>query len=446
MKRSIFVKRIFCVLLAALFAAAFSFGQELKFDGYVNSGLGVMTTDAKDANGDKIDPVLMTYGVDAERNIGRFRLNGAYTNADKNAGVNFRFQVQGRGSFSTTSTSTTSSSGAHTHAENGDGGGTTSSNGAHTHSDTDTTRYPANAPSLAFGYGWVKPVEMLTVKAGLVDDSTWRTADYIYQDSLSEGAGVLVKVNPVTGLDLGAGGYVATYNSGSNNNFLGVNLDTGIAWNKVKYTVNATYTMDKVFRFMVSGRTWHETGGDAKFEYSGLLSEFRLLAVENLTAIVVFQMKNLERDEDQNRNPIPKDMNFYETFGYKFGNLGIGLNAAQYIRKLPDEMPATAKNDLCLWFNPWISYSLAEGKIVPRVDAVYFMGGNQDGDNYHRRAFAANYNKDASVINARPSVKFNIDSRASLEIGDSFYYSKSGVPDADAVIKNVFYTDVVVRF
>jgi len=430
------MKRIFCVLFVALLATAFSFGQDIKFDGYVNSGLGLWYTDAKDANGDSQDLGLMTYGVDSERNIGRFRLNGAYTNEDKNAGLNFRLQVQGRGSFSTSAA--TSSSGAHTHTESG-GSDTTSSDGAHTHNAT--SRYPANAPSLAFGYGWVKPVEMLTIKAGLVDDSTWRTADYIFQDSQSEGAGLLLRLTPIAGLDLGAGAYVATYNSGSNNNFLGVNLDTGINMKEAKYTLNAAYTMDKVFRIMVSGRTWNNTGGDiAKYQDSQILSELRLLAVDNLTAIVVFQMKNLDKDEAN------KDMNFYETFGYKIGDLGIGLNAAQYIRTLPDGAPATATNDLSLWFNPWVSYALAEGKIVPRLDVVYFMGGAQDGTNYHRRAFVPNYNADASVINARPSVKFNLDSRATLEIGDSFYYSKSGVPNADAVITNMVYTDIIVRF
>jgi len=424
------MKRIFCVLLAVLLAAAFSFGQELKFDGYVNSGLGLLYTDAEDANGDKQDPTLMGYGVDSERNIGRFRLNGAYTNADKNAGLNFRFQVQGRGSFSTTSSSAAT------------GNPTVPSGGTavdpHTHTVTATTRYPINAPSLAFGYGWVKPVEMLTIKAGLVDDSTWRTADYIYNESQSEGAGLLLRLSPISGLDIGAGAYVATFNSGSNNNFFGVNVPEQIKLDEAKYTINAAYTMDKVFRFMVSWRNENETGGNAAdYGNSQILAELRLLMVENLTAIVVGRYDNLDND-DKDKNLI-----FYETFGYKIGDLGLGLNAAEFVKM--DTAAANANDDFSFWVNPWVSYSMAEGKIVPRLDVVYFMGGLPNGTNYHRRAFAANYNTDASVINARPSIKFNLDSRASLEIGDSFYYVTPG-KDIDAVINNVFYTDIVVRF
>ncbi|MDR2702711.1 MAG: hypothetical protein LBB72_09795 [Spirochaetaceae bacterium] len=416
------MKRFLCVFLAAVSVAALGFAQELKFDGYVNSGFGLWTSDEKG----KDDPMVMAYGVDSERYIGRFRLNGAYTNEDKTAGINFRLQVQGRG-FAPSSTLTTS-----TYTKSG-----SDPSESHNHTVSVTTGYPVNTPSLAFGYGWVKLLDMITIKAGLVDDSTWRTADYIYNDSQSEGAGLLVRITPVTGLDIGAGGYVATYNSGSNNNFLGVSLPSQIKMEDAKYTINAAYTMDKVFRFMVSGRTFNKTGGDSKYNRSHALAELRILAVDGLTAIVVGEMDNLHDDKAN------KDMNFYETFGYKMGDLGLGLNAAQYIRNLPEG--SKAKNDLSVWINPWVSYALSEGVVVPRLDVVYFMGGNQDGQNYHRRGFAPNYDSEISVINARPSIKINVDSRASFEIGDSFYYYQPG-KDIDAVMTNVVYADLVVRF
>jgi len=401
------MKRIICVFIAAVSVAALGFTQEFKFDGYVNGGLGLWTSneDGKD------DPMVMAYGVDSERYIGRFRLNGTYTNDAKTAGVSFRLQVQGKGFTQTTASG-------------------------------ETYGYPVNTPSLAFGYGWLKLLDVITIKAGLVDDGTWKTADYIYNDSQSEGAGVLVRITPVTGLDIGAGGYVATYTSGSNNNFLGINLPSQLKAEDAKYTLNVAYTMDKVFRIMASYRPDNKTGGDSKYNRSQILAELRLLAVDGLTAIVVAQMDNLDDDTKV------KDMNFYETFGYKIGDLGIGLNAAQYIRTLQDG--STAKDDFSLWINPWVSYALSEGKIVPRLDVVYFMGGNQDGQNYHRRGFVANYDKDKSVINARPSLRINIDSKTSLEIGDSFYYYQPGKKadgtTADAVMTNVAYVDVVVKF
>jgi len=416
------MKRIFCVFFAVVSVAALGFTQELKFDGYVNSGLGLWISDQKSNGND--DPKVMAYGVDSERYIGRFRLNGAYTNEAKTAGANFRFQVQGRG-FSTTATTGSVASG---------------SDPAHAHSVS--TAYPMDTPALTVGYGWVKLVDMITIKAGLVDDSTWQTADYIYNDDQSEGAGLLVRVTPVTGLDIGAGGFVATPNSSGNNNFFGVNIPTQIIMKDAKYTLNAAYTMDKVFRFMASFRTANKTGGDSKYNPSQILAEFRLLAVDGLTAIVVGQMANLDKD-DQN-----KDINIYETFGFKIGDLGIGLNAAQYLRTLPSG--STAKKDLSFWVNPWVSYALGEGSVVPRLDVVYFMGGGMDGENYHRRGFAVNYDSDRYVINARPSVKINVDSRTSFEIGDSFYYTQ-GAKDSsgkkpDPGMTNVVYADVVVKF
>jgi len=410
------MKKFLCVFLAAFFAAALGFTQELKFDGYINSGLGLWISDKE---GDT-NPKVMAYGVDSERYIGRFRLNGAYTNEEKTAGANFRFQVQGKG----WAPSVTSGKG-----------------GTPEHTHSVTTGFPMDTPALTVGYGWVKFLDMITIKAGLVDDGTWQTADYIYNDDQSEGAGVLVRVSPIKGLDIGAGGFVATPNSSGNNNFFGVNLPTQLMWDEAKYTFSAAYTMEDVFRFMVSGRPANKTGGDAKYNRSNILAEFRLLAVDNLTAVVVGQMDNFDKDDNN------KLINIYETFGYKIGNLGLGLNAAQYIvmEQTDANKKKDAPTDIAVWVNPWVSYGFKEGAVVPRLDIVYFMGGAIDGENYQRRGFVANNNKDAYVINARPSVKINVNSKASFEIGDSFYYTKAG-SKADAVINNVFYVDLVVKF
>ena len=393
------MKRIFLLIFAAVFTAALGFGQELKFDGYVNSGLGLWTSNRKDSNGDTEKPQIMAYGVDAERYLGRFRLNGAYTNEDSTAGVNFRIQVQGQGA---------------------------------------SNAYP-NVPSLAFGYGWLKPIGMITIKAGLVDDSTWTTADVIYNDDQTEGAGVLVRATPIEGLDLGVGGYVASYASGSNNNFLDMSLPRQVQYNDAKWTFNAAYTMNSVFRIMVSGRTKNTTGGDAaNTEPSQALAEFRLLMVDNLTAVIVGRFITLDDFGDNGQ------MQFFETVGYKVGDLSFGLNAAQYIRNKPSG--SAAKDDISLRFNPWASYVLVEGKIVPRLDVVYFMGGDQNAQNYHRRGFSdPNFDKDTYVLNVRPSLKINVDSKTAFEIGDAFYYSKQG-KNADSVMTNVFYTDITVKF
>ena len=386
------MKRFFCVVLVAVFVTAFCFAQELKFDGYVNSGIGLWMSNEEGND----DPQLMIYGVDSERFFGRFRLNGAYTNADQTIGANFRLQVQGTGS----------------RTESG------------------------NIPTLAFGYGWTKLADIFTIKVGLVDDGTWATGDVIYNDDQGEGAGMLVRVSPITGLDLGVGAYVASYESGSNNNVIPV-LPSQFVFNEAKYTFNAAYTMDKVFRLMLSGRTKNETEGDSAAKTSHALAEFRLLSINNLTAVLVGEVNKLDDYSDNG------EISLYQTIGYRMGDLTFGINAAQYLRNVPSG--SDAADDLGLRFNPWVSYALNEGKIVPRVDLVYFMGGRQNGTNYHRKGFSTTYDKESYVINARPSVRFNLDNRTSLEIGDSFYFNKPD-KDLDGVINNVFYTDFVIRF
>ena len=386
------MKRILCVVLVAVFAAALGFSQELRFSGYVNSGLGFWVSNEEDND----DPQLMVYGVDSERFIGRFRLNGAYTNANQNAGAAFRFQAQGTG-------------------------------GA-----TDS----GNLPVLSFGYGWVTLADMFTIKAGLVDDSVWATADVIFDDDQTEGVGMLLRATPIAGLDLGVGAYVASYGSSGNNNILPV-LPSQFAFDEAKYTFNAAYTMDSLFRLMLSARTANEALGNSSAQTAQGLAEFRLLAVDNLTAIVIAQLNRFDEYSDTG------ELNFYQTLGYRMGDLGFGLNAAQYTRNVPSE--STTANDFALRLNPWVSFALNEGKMVPRLDLTYFMGGRQDGQNYHRRGFAVTYDSDSYVINARPSIRFNLDNRTSFEIGDSFYYGKPG-KDIDSVITNVIYADITVRF
>jgi len=383
------MKRILLVFLIVVSAAVFGFAQELKFDGYVNSGLGFWFSDQSG-----VDPQVEVYGVDSERNIGRIRLNGAFTNEAKTAGINFRFQVQG---------STT-----------------------------------LNTPSLAFGYGWVTFAKMITIKAGLVDDGTWATGDVIFNDDQSEGAGLLVKVSPIKGLDFGAGAYAASYASGSNNNTIDLS-NWSRNYDDIKYTFNAGYTMDKVFRVMVSGRIKNATGGDtANTEPSQILGELRLLAVPNLTAVVAARFITLDDFSDNGL------MQFYETFGYKIKNFAFGLNAAQYFSN------NDAHEDFGLRFNPWLSYAFNDNKIIPRLDVVYFMGGRSGGSSadygkgYHRRNFTADYIKDTFVLNARPSVKFNLNPMTVLEFGDSFYYTK--INSGDAVISNAVYVDMTFKF
>jgi len=169
-------KRILGLTAAALLlmiAAGGLRAQELKFDGYINSGMGVVANDRK---GD--DVYVKVFGVDSESNGFRFRLNGSYTNEAKNAGVKFRLQGQRR---------------------------------------IDQSGYL----SMPYLYGWMNFLEnKITLTGGLVDDGTWTSADWWWNDDAGEGLGLLLKAEPVKGLTFGVGAYTISQQSGGSNNAL----------------------------------------------------------------------------------------------------------------------------------------------------------------------------------------------------------------------------------
>jgi hypothetical protein len=334
---------------------------------------------------------LRVFGVDSEQEAGRFRLNGSYTNADKNAGANFRLQFQG----------------ANSSADFG--------------------------PS--FIYGWVRPVEMLQIKAGIVDDTVWETAGAILKDDQGEGAGVLFRLTPVDGLDIGLGAYIWSQD-GSGGNNLSEKPYMVQNWWDAKYTFMVSYTMPDVFKFNLSGRTFNDANNTKS---ARAIAELRLMMVENLTAIFEAELDGLwTPDDEYDAFGKTGKFNIFETVAYKMGDLNVGLNAAQYLNNADNTDPG-------LRFTPWVSYSLNDGKLVPRLDLTYFMAGKtRSNGRYDRRTeFEPGYVKDDYVFSVRPSIKINLDSRNSFEIGDGFYYIKKS---GDSIIANIFYLDFVVRF
>jgi len=439
MKRLIVIA-VLCVAMsavAAMVGAGAVFAQELKFDGYVNSGAGIVIDDNEDH-----DPYFKVFGVDSESNGYRFRLNGSYTNEAKNVGAKFRLQSQRR---------------------------------------IDQSGYL----SLPYLYGWMGFFEnMLTLTGGLVDDGTWTSADWWWNDDAGEGLGLLLKAEPMKGLLLGAGAYTISQQSGGGNNWLQY---TPISYDKdndkwvsgsnrlpnfgeitpkaedVKYTINAAYTMPDTFRLGAIFRTKNKAGwtgtrylDNDDYEYGGreesmfLQAELRVLAIKNLTAVVVGTFDKLEKFDKRG------NMMFSETFGYKMDSLNVGLNAVQFLYNREDDMNPG------LLFNPWVSYTIE--KIVPRLDLVYFMGGQSkmaNGNNqWERRGFAnvaraKDAEDDYSVFSIRPSVKINLDNKTFLEIGDMINYDMaakdgaykdSGDAGKNSLLSNVFYVDVKFSF
>ncbi|MDR2952241.1 MAG: hypothetical protein LBU82_03265 [Treponema sp.] len=444
MKKLVIIAVCIAVMSGVLYA------QELKFDGYINSGLGIAANDNEDS-----DPYVKAFGVDSESNGFRFRLNGAYTNEAKNAGARFRLQAQRR---------------------------------------LDQAGYL----SVPYLYGWAGFFEnKLSVTGGLVDDGTWASADWWVNDDTGEGLGLLLKAEPVKGLSLGAGAYTISQQSGGSNNMLQYNTPSDsdgkttaslpnfgnilLKPEDMKYTINAAYTLPDLFRLGAIYRTqnkagWTGTRNDDDYTYGGneesqmLQAEFRLLAVKNLTAVMVGKFDKLEAFEKRG------NITLSETFGYRIDKLNFGLNAVQFLYNRTDSSDKKVDYNPGLLFNPWVSYSI--DKIVPRLDLVYFMGGrsktgyipaptssnpnaiNGLENQWERRGFvnvakATDAKDNYSVFSARPSVKINIDGKTFLEIGDMINYdmaSKDGAykdsKDANKndLFTNVFYIDVKCSF
>ncbi|MDR3122277.1 MAG: hypothetical protein LBU16_00665 [Treponema sp.] len=420
--------RITAVLVAAgVVAASGAFAQEIKFEGYVNSGIGIMSTDAKAS-----DIKVVPFGVDSEQPGYRFRLSGSYTGEEGNAGAKFRLQAQ--------------------------------------------SKFDYGALSIPYAYGWASFLDkVLTVSGGLVDDKTWESGGF-YASDVDEGLGALVKLSPIDGLTLGVGAYVISPQGGSDNNILiipaGEEADddedlpvtdfskVDIGLDRLKYTVGVGYTLPDLFKATASFRTANQTAnGVSKYadadleEFSSretmkLILSAQILAVKDLKAVVEAVFDKLE-DTGKDKDKDNIDVDLYETLEYKISDLTLGLNVAEYIRIEKDK-----DHDLGLHFNPWVSYAI--GSIVPRLDLNYFLAGKalttptDDpkkaaawGTAYGRTVFG--YKDNVSVIGVRPSVKFNVG-KGFVEIGDFIAYAmgpEGSFADEDDPKKSSSFNNVV---
>lgn len=430
---------IAAVLAAGVIAASGAQAQEIGFDGYVNTGIGVLWTDAKvaDGTGTKAAGIrAVPFGVDSGQAGYRFRLNGSYTAGDGNSGAKFRLQAQ--------------------------------------------SKFDLGALSLPYAYGWASFLnKALTVSGGLVDDSTWASGGFLGDDA-GEGLGALVRVSPLEGLDFGIGVYVISPRGGGDNNTLVVpagntttptsdlsKVDIGL--DRLKYTFNIGYALPEIIRVTATFRAANQTGDtQSKFadadserfassETARLIFGARLLAVKDLNAAIEVEADKLE-DTGMDRDKDNVDLNIYETLGYKLGDLAFGLNAVQYLRIEKD-----VDHDPGIQLNPWVSYAV--GSIVPRLDLTWFMAGTATtgladpanlanatmGSKYHRKVFAYKDNgnaDDVSVIAIRPSVKFNVG-KGFIEIGDLIVYgagpdgsfADAEDPQKSSSFNNIFYLD-----
>jgi hypothetical protein len=344
-------------LLLSTVAVGGLWAQDLKFDGYINSGLGFAVNDKE---GD--DAFFKAFAADAEQNGYRFRLNGSYTNEAKNAGARFRFQAQ-----------------------------STLSNG-------NTAGYF----SLPYVYGWVSFLkqdnyDIITLNSGIIEDSTWQTGDWwLGPDSVHPytGLGALLKLTPIEGLNLGVGSYLINRLGGGNNNFLAIdNLGTILKPWDVKYTAHGGYTMKDVFRVGLSFRSENRASDNKKTTISNdqssrIFGEFRYLGLKDLTAVVATSIDNIGEGFEGKDFATKGNIIISETFGYKIDDLSFGLNAVEFLYNKTDNDGEKVEMNPGLLFNLWGSYAF--DTIVPRLDLVYFAGGRSNlvtTNQWHRRGF-----------------------------------------------------------
>ena len=412
-------------------SGAVVYAQNLKFDGYFNTGLGVVYSESNDA-----DTVLKAFGTDSEQNGFRFRLNGSFSTDAGMAGLKFRFQSQSR---------------------------------------MDQGGYF----SLPYVYGWINLFEdILYMAAGLVDDSTWQTRDWWINDDVGEGLGLLIRVQPIPGLYLGTGAYIISQQAGASNNILsfgGYLPSFSSITPKIqdaKYTFGASYTManiignnlEEFFSLGAAFRMKNKAGWngtididrlgyiyDGRQESAQLTGEFRFLKLRRLTAIMAFSLDKLENFAAQGDTVIS------QTFAYEFNRFTLGLNAVEFIYNREDPLGKKLLYYPGLLFNLWASYTYII--LDSRLDLVYFWGGRSrvggtESNMWHRKGFI-NQDPDnthiLSVFCVRPSVKLNLLSRAFIEIGNMFNYDygnydaaygDSGDLKKRSRISNVFYIDL----
>ena len=401
------MKKILGIVVIMTILTGVLFAQELRLDGYINSGLGVVTKENSD--GDNVNS-LKAFGVDSEQNGYRFRLNGSFTNENRNAGIRFRMQSQ---ATLTQVSGTANDAGAFAGAR-------------------------ATHEFISFPYmsGWVSFLDnKINISGGIIEDSAWQTGDFwLASDSVNHfaGLGALLKITPMDGLVIGAGAQTVGRQGGGNNNTLARNLSNTPELEDARYSLHFGYTMPDVFRFGLSYKPESDVGGH---DTGILYADFRYLGSKDLTAVVAASLNRLGEDFSDTGEII-----ISQTFGYRMDDFSLGLNAVQFLFNAEND-------DTGLMFNLWGSYAI--GTVVPRLDAVYFVGGNStlnaSATTWHRKGFGPSRNSDVSVLSVRPSVRFNVSSRAHLEIGDMINIDNFGADDGNT-LSNSFYIDLRWNF
>jgi hypothetical protein len=190
------------------------------------------------------------------------------------------------------------------------------------------------------------------------------------------------------------------------------------------YTAGLRLALPDILEFTASYR--NNPNGD--YNSAALLS-LDLKAVKGLDLALTGSIDGLQ-DFDRLGS-----LSMYESFGYTLDGFSLHLNAAQYFNAGRDSLgnkAADAEGYVPgLWFWFYASYkNLAGGKVVPRLDLNYFIGGVFDGftwdagygdwafnNNLNYENFSANHIRGLSTVNVRPALFLMFNKRSWIEAG-----------------------------
>jgi hypothetical protein len=411
------------VALLILAIAGGAFAQELKFTGYVNSGLTV-------GFGEGVPPAedgLRAVANDAEVDLYRFQLNGVYTNG--NVGARFRIRAQG-----------------------------------------------GNNVFLHYAYGFANLFDgLLLANVGYVFDSTYATKGDI-GDDVAEGIGAQFQIKPpqVEGLNVGAAVYYSGRTSGSsgylapvtgdytdtnNNNKWDTNeaiapnanyewIDSTSANNAVDYptfVLSAAYTMTDLFGVQTSYKLVPNAADRALLGIS-------LLMVPKLTAELEFVFDGMYKDFGTKDNAA---ITFAQTLAYEINDqLTVGGEFYEYLSRGDKTSLGYADDPIIpLALHPWVSYAVND-QFTPKFAFGYYKNYEPNyfvRDGYNDYAVVdgdVNFeDQKKTVMEFNPSILWNVGPDASIDIGYSFY-TRSGdgfKPDDETAIQK-FYVDFLWTF
>jgi hypothetical protein len=343
--------------------------------------------------------------------------------------------------------------------------------------------------SLNYGYGWLSGLNgIITGYAGVINNDLAgvNTGDLIFNGRGGEGTGLYTVVKPLDILSVGFGVFGGTDAGGW---AVSIDQDTGsfktpnpaytIPTNSVwpqylKYSGGVAVTIPETVKFVASFRNANKasTVGTGVFDKAtGIGNDAQvaaganLLMVQGLKASVAGVFNRVDVFSDHGI------VRIFETAEYTgIENLTVGLGLWQALvtgSKAKDAFKAKMQNtdgsfdDPGLSFRGWVyvSYGLLGGKIVPRLDLNYLLGGSWD--NEYRIPFDGrfypNFDSKANLFNIRPSVGFQVTKNAWFELGyivnkylgdrgtNAYAVDSSGTEKQDAM-NQAIYADIKVTW